>query len=164
MARIVTGAYMRGFVIPRRRKRADEESPSLCRAFVILSGAMRSVAPVGTSIARPGIDAKAPRKKAKRNPRFRLRTFPITRPLPSGSFDSGFAFAQDDSVCSRLLAVWDPSGFALRMTGAGAPANFTAGKAGNFTVSPSGETTPSLSARLSQGPLPDRAGTAGAPC
>ena len=104
MARIVTGAYMRGFVIPRRRKHADEESPSLCRAFVILSGAMRSVAPVGTSIARPGIDAKAPRKKAKRNPRFRLRTFPITLPLPSGSFNSGFAFAQDDNVCVYVLS------------------------------------------------------------
>ncbi len=77
---------------------------------------MRSIAPVGTSIARPGIDAKAPCKKAKRNPRFRLRTFPITLPLPSGSFDSGFAFAQDDSVCSSLLSVWGTSGFALGMT------------------------------------------------
>ena len=65
---------------------------------------MRSIAPVGTSIARPGIDAKAPRDKTKRNPRFRLRTFPITLPLPSGSFGSGFAFAQDDNVCVYVLS------------------------------------------------------------
>ena len=74
--------------------------------FVILSGAMRSIAPVGTSIARPGIDAKAPCKNTKRNPRFRLRTFPITRPLPTRSFDSAdfVCFAQDDNVCVYILS------------------------------------------------------------
>ena len=57
-----------------------------------------------------------PRKKTKRSPRFRLHTFPITRPLPTRSFDSGFAFAQDDNVRSRPLSVCDPSGYAIGMT------------------------------------------------
>ena len=47
---------------------------------------------------------EAPPKKATRNPRFRLHTLPITLPLPSRSFDSGFAFAQDDNVCAYVLS------------------------------------------------------------
>ena len=62
---------------------------------------------------------KSVRKETGGYPRFLPRTFLFTTPFPTRSFDSAdfVCSAQDDKYASRLLTVWDPSGFALRMTG-----------------------------------------------